>query len=50
VLPLILATVATGISKALGAESVYETKLRKRGLGWPMTLEGRQLKGSRDES
>lgn len=45
VLPLILATVvATAVSKALGAESVYETELRKRGLGWEMTLEGRQLK------
>jgi CIC family chloride channel protein len=51
VLPLILATVtATAASKALGAESVYETELRKRGLGWEMTLEGRQLKDSRDES
>jgi CIC family chloride channel protein len=50
VLPLILATVtATAASKALGAESVYETELRKRGLGWEMTLEGRQLKDSRDE-
>jgi CIC family chloride channel protein len=45
VLPLILATVvATTASKALGDESVYETELRKRGLGWEMTLEGRQLK------
>ena len=45
VLPLILATVvATAASKALGAESVYETELGKRGLGWEMTLEGRQLK------
>jgi CIC family chloride channel protein len=44
-LPLILATViATSTSKALGAESVYEAELRKRGLGWEMTLEGRQLK------
>ena len=45
VLPLILATVvATAASKALGAESVYEAELRKRGLGWEMTLEGRQVK------
>jgi CIC family chloride channel protein len=50
VLPLILATVmATAASKALGAESVYETELRKRGLGWEVTLEGRQLKDSRDQ-
>jgi len=50
VLPLILATVvATAASKALGDHSVYETELRKRGLGWEMTLEGRQMKNSRDE-
>jgi CIC family chloride channel protein len=45
VLPLTLATVvATATSKALGGESVYVTELQKRGLGWEMTLEGRQLK------
>ena len=45
VLPLILATVvATAASKALGDQSVYETELQKRGLGWELTLEGRQLK------
>jgi CIC family chloride channel protein len=50
VLPLILATViATAASKALGDESVYETELRKRGLGWEMTLEGRQIKDARDD-
>jgi CIC family chloride channel protein len=50
VLPLILATVvATAASKALGGQSVYETELRKRGLGWEMTLEGRQLTNSRNE-
>jgi CIC family chloride channel protein len=50
VLPLILATVvATAVSKALGGESVYDTELRKRGLGWEMTLEGRQLKEAEDE-
>lgn len=50
VLPLILATVvATAASKALGGESVYETELRKRGLGWEVTLEGRQLKDALDE-
>jgi H+/Cl- antiporter ClcA len=50
VLPLILATVvATAASKALGAESVYETELRKRGLGWHITREGRQLRDSADE-
>jgi CIC family chloride channel protein len=43
-LPLILAAVvATSVSRALGSESVYETELRKRGLGWHITLEGRQI-------
>jgi CIC family chloride channel protein len=44
-LPLIVATiVATAASKAAGGESVYEAELRKRGLGWEITLEGRQMK------
>jgi len=43
-LPLILTTVvSTSISRALGTESVYESELRKRGLGWDLTLEGRQI-------
>jgi CIC family chloride channel protein len=47
-LPLILATVvATSTSKALGDVSIYERELRKRGLGWEITLEGRQLKDAR---
>jgi CIC family chloride channel protein len=51
VLPLLLATViATTASKALGGESVYDTELRKRGLGWEITLEGRQVSDSRDDS
>ena len=49
-LPLILATlVATAASKALGDQSVYETELRKRGLGCDMTLEGRQLRAPANE-
>jgi CIC family chloride channel protein len=49
VLPLILATVvATAASKALGGESVYEAELRKRGLGWEVTLEGRQVRNQRE--
>lgn len=45
VLPLLLATVvSTAISRGLGSESVYETELRKRGLGWDITLEGRQVR------
>jgi CIC family chloride channel protein len=47
VLPLILATViATSVSKAFGADSVYEAELKRKGLNWTMTLEGRV----RDES
>jgi CIC family chloride channel protein len=42
VLPLLLATVvATAVSRALGSESVYEAELRRRGLAWQLTLEGR---------
>ena len=48
-LPLILATVvATAASQALGDESVYKIELRQRGVGWHITLEGRQLKNSVD--
>lgn len=43
VLPLILATtVSTALSRAMGGESVYEAELRRRGLGWELTLEGRE--------
>jgi len=43
-LPLILATVvSTATSRALGARSVYDAELHKRGLGWRMTLEGREM-------
>jgi CIC family chloride channel protein len=45
-LPLLLATaVSTSVSKGLGEESVYEMELRRRGLGWDLTLEGRRMKG-----
>ena len=44
VVPLILATAAaTAVSRAIGGESVYATELRRRGLGWELTLEGREL-------
>src|SRR6266511_1202919 len=44
-LPLLLATVvSTSVSRALGSESVYETELRRKGLGWDLTLEGRRMK------
>ena len=44
VLPLLLATVvATAVSRAMGSESVYESELRKRGLAWEVSFEGRRL-------
>lgn len=44
VLPLLLTTaVATAVSRAVGSESVYDAELRKRGLGWDITLEGREV-------
>ena len=46
VLPLLLATVvATTVSRGLGSESVYEAELRRKGLGWELTLDGRQMTG-----
>jgi H+/Cl- antiporter ClcA len=48
-LPLIVAAVvSTIVSRALGSESVYATELRKRGLAWDITLEGRQLRRDSD--
>ena len=44
VLPLLLVTVvATGISRALGSESIYEAELRRKGVRWDVTLEGRRV-------
>jgi CIC family chloride channel protein len=44
VLPLLLATViSTTISRSLGSESVYEAELRRKGLAWELTLEGRRM-------
>lgn len=49
VLPLILATaVSTALSRTIGGESVYATELRRRGLGWELTLEGRELDRSHE--
>jgi CIC family chloride channel protein len=46
VLPLLLATVvATTVSRCLGGESVYEAELRRKGVGWELTLDGRQMTG-----
>lgn len=47
VLPLLLVTViATGVSRALGTESVYEAELRRKGVHWQVTLEGRRMSGN----
>jgi len=44
VVPLLLATaVATTVSRSLGSESVYEAELRRKGLAWELTLEGRRM-------
>ena len=49
VLPLLLATVvATAVSRSLGSQSVYDAELGKRGLGWDLTLEGRQVRPAAD--
>lgn len=43
-IPLLLATLlSTTFSRLLGSESVYDAELRRKGLGWKLTLEGRQL-------
>jgi CIC family chloride channel protein len=51
VLPLLLATVvATTLSRALGSESVYEAELRRKGLRWEVTLEGRRVSHNRKDT
>jgi len=43
-LPLLLATcVAMAVSRALGSVSVYEAELRRKGIRWELTFEGRRL-------
>jgi CIC family chloride channel protein len=43
-LPLVLATaISTLVSRSLRRDSVYTAELRERGVGWELTLEGRQL-------
>jgi CIC family chloride channel protein len=42
VLPLLFVTmIASGLTRAIGGESIYESELKRRGLGWELTLEGR---------
>lgn len=46
VVPLLLVTtVATMTSRLVGGRSVYEAELRRRGLRWRLTLEGREVAG-----
>jgi CIC family chloride channel protein len=44
VLPLVLATaIATALARALGRDSIYTAELRARGVGWQLTMAGREL-------
>jgi chloride channel protein, CIC family len=43
-LPLLLATaIATLVSRSLRRDSIYTAELRQRGIGWNVTMEGRQI-------
>jgi CIC family chloride channel protein len=43
-LPLVLATaIATLVSRRLRRDSIYAAELRRRGIGWEVTMEGRKL-------
>ncbi len=45
VIPLMLATgLATALSRRMRADSVYTSELRRRGVAWELTLEGRRLR------
>jgi CIC family chloride channel protein len=45
VLPLLfVTTIATGLTRIMGGESIYESELKRRGLGWELTLEGRRTR------
>ncbi len=44
VLPLVLSTaIATALARALGRDSIYMAELRARGVGWELTMSGREL-------
>ncbi|MEY4579857.1 MAG: hypothetical protein RL701_4560 [Pseudomonadota bacterium] len=44
VLPLVLATaIATLVSRRLRRESIYAAELKRRGIAWELTFEGRRL-------
>jgi CIC family chloride channel protein len=47
VLPLLIATAtATLVSRRIHPNSIYMEELRRRGLGWEITLEGRKMSAS----
>ena len=44
VLPLLVATaLATAVSRRLRRDSIYAAELRRRGVAWEITLEGRRM-------
>lgn len=47
VLPLVLATaIATLVSRRIGRDSIYTAELRRKGVHWELTLDGRRTSGS----
>ncbi len=45
VVPLLFATVvATAVSRGFGGESIYATELRRRGIAWELTIDGRRVR------
>jgi CIC family chloride channel protein len=49
VLPLVLATaIATILSRRMSIDSIYTAELRRRGVEWEVTLEGRQVRRTDD--
>lgn len=51
VLPLLIATAtATALSRVMRPDSIYSAELRKRGVAWEFTLEGRRVVDARGQS
>jgi CIC family chloride channel protein len=50
VLPLVLSTaIATLLSRGIARDSVYTAELKRKGVGWEMTLDGRRMvRGGQD--
>jgi CIC family chloride channel protein len=50
VLPLLVATaLATALSRAFSRDSIYAAELRRRGVAWELTLEGRKVSDVKNE-